>query len=112
MLGREIESLVTVFITLFLSLRINVSPAAAHVTDATVWNNLGQQLFSQKHYPDALHSFEQALMHNPSYQNARRNRQIVLSRLKQTIIFSKLLISLKTILKVKQSMTLNNESLY
>ncbi|WP_163660188.1 tetratricopeptide repeat protein [Adonisia turfae] len=156
MVGREIESLVTIVITLFLCLIVNVSPAVASVTDATVWNNLGQQLFSQKRYPDALlaynhalliepeyslvlanrcgvlsqlqefhqalvscdlaleinsqwgaqgsalgwdnrgdalfnleryqdalHSFEQALMHNPGYQNARRNRQIVLNRLEQ-----------------------------
>jgi tetratricopeptide (TPR) repeat protein len=50
---------------------------------AIAWDNRGDALFNLQRYQEALDSFERALSTNPSYQNAQRNRAIVLRRLEQ-----------------------------
>ncbi|MEM9809065.1 MAG: tetratricopeptide repeat protein [Cyanobacteria bacterium P01_D01_bin.56] len=47
------------------------------------WDNRGNVLFNLEQYQEALDSFEKALIYNPGYENARRNRQIVLTQLDQ-----------------------------
>ena len=83
MLGRELELLTTVLTTLLLSLMIGIFPAHASVADATLWNNLGQQLFMQKRYPDALLAYDHALFIEPEYSLVLANRCGVLSQLKE-----------------------------
>ncbi|MEL6139826.1 MAG: tetratricopeptide repeat protein, partial [Cyanobacteria bacterium J06628_6] len=48
---------------------------------ALAWDNRGDVLFRLEDYQASLRSFEQALTVNPNYQNAWRNREVVLSQL-------------------------------
>ena len=50
---------------------------------ALAWDNRGDVLFRLEDYQESLRSFEQALAVNPDYQNAERNRQIVLDQLEK-----------------------------
>ena len=50
------------------------------------WDNRGDALFNLERYQEALYSFDQALVHNPAYENAYRNRQVVLTWLEKTTI--------------------------
>ncbi|MEM8614005.1 MAG: tetratricopeptide repeat protein [Cyanobacteria bacterium P01_H01_bin.105] len=68
-------------ITLLLNVMLGVFPAAATSIDATLWNNLGQQLFAQKRYPDALLAYNHALLIKPEYSLVLANRCGVLSQL-------------------------------
>ena len=81
MLNRGIKSLIVVAIAFLLNLMVSISPACANVVDATAWNNLGQQLFSQKRYPDALLAYNHALLIEPEYSLVLANRCGVLSQL-------------------------------
>lgn len=81
MLSRWIQSLIIVTIVLLLSLGIKTTPAYAALNDSTVWNNLGQTLFAQRRYPDALLAYNHALLINPTYSLVLANRCGVLSQL-------------------------------
>ena len=83
MLNRGIKSLTMVAIALFFSLMMSTSPACANIVDATAWNNLGQQFFSQQRYPDALLAYNHALLIEPEYSLVLANRCGVLSQLEE-----------------------------
>ncbi|MEO1591766.1 MAG: tetratricopeptide repeat protein [Cyanobacteria bacterium J06632_22] len=50
---------------------------------ALAWDNRGDVLFRLEDYQASLASFDQALAVNPDYQNARRNREVVLAQLEK-----------------------------
>ena len=50
---------------------------------AIAWDNQGDALFNLERYQESLESFEIALLINPNYQNAKRNREIVQYQLGQ-----------------------------
>ena len=81
MLRRWVNSLNVIAITFFLSMVVGILPANATFLDATVWNNLGQQFFTQKHYPEALLAYNHALIIKPEYSLVLANRCGVLSQL-------------------------------
>lgn len=83
MLSRGIKSFVMVTIALLLGLTMSLSPVYADVVDATAWNNLGQQLFILKRYPDALLAYNHALLLQPDYSLVLANRCGVLSQLEE-----------------------------
>ncbi|MEL6333675.1 MAG: tetratricopeptide repeat protein [Cyanobacteria bacterium J06636_28] len=80
-MSRWINSLHVIAISLFLSMILGILPAQATLLDATLWNNLGQQLFTQKHYPEALLAYNHALIIQPEYSLVLANRCGVLSQL-------------------------------
>ncbi|MEO0350637.1 MAG: tetratricopeptide repeat protein [Cyanobacteria bacterium P01_A01_bin.15] len=80
-MSRWVNSLNVTATALFLSLVIGILPAYATSLDATLWNNLGQQLFSQKRYPEALLAYNHALIIKPEYSLVLANRCGVLSQL-------------------------------
>ncbi|MEM9482752.1 MAG: tetratricopeptide repeat protein [Cyanobacteria bacterium P01_F01_bin.116] len=81
MLSRWIKPLVALTVVLLLSLTVASSPGYATLVDATTWNNLGQQLFTQKRYSDALLAYNHALIIQPTYSLVLANRCGVLSQL-------------------------------
>ena len=81
MLRRWVNSLNVIAITFFLSMVVGILPANATFLDATVWNNLGQQFFTQKRYPEALLAYNHALIIKPEYSLVLANRCGVLSQL-------------------------------
>lgn len=50
---------------------------------ARVWQNLGVTLFLAQRYAEALTAFERAIELDPNYEQAQRNRDLVLERLAQ-----------------------------
>lgn len=81
MLSRWFSSLALITSLLFVGVIVNVAPTYALPVDATLWNNFGQQFFSQKRYSEALLAYNHALLIQPDYSLVLANRCGVLSQL-------------------------------
>ena len=66
-MSRWINSLHVIAISLFLSMILGILPAQATLLDATLWNNLGQQVFTKKRYHEDLLAYNHELIIQQEY---------------------------------------------